>query len=69
MNYGKLQLSFILLLIMTLILSLTCFFVVKNLLLTITSVIAMLLCILGLVYCIKKEEHTHQNDQKNNLPH
>lgn len=69
MNYGKLQLSFILLLIMTLILSLTCFFIVKNLLFTITSVIAMILCILGLIYTIKKEEKVKKSDQKNNLPH
>lgn len=55
MNYGKLQLSFILLLTMTTILTLTCYFIVKHILLTITSFIALLLCILGLIYTIKAE--------------
>ena len=64
MNYGKLQLSFILLLIMTLILSLTCFFIVHHLFFTITSLIAMILCLLGLVYTIKKEEEVKKSHSK-----
>ena len=60
MQYSKLQLSFILLLIMTIILSLTCFFILKNFVLTGTSVIAMILCIIGLCYAIHKEA-----DEKN----
>lgn len=60
MNYGKLQLSFTLLLAMTTILSLTCFFLVKHIILTITSIIAMLLCILGLIYTLKAENKKSQ---------
>lgn len=64
MNYSKLQFSFILLLIMTIILSLTCFFLVKNLLFTVTSLVAMIGCIGGLVYSIKQEaiyKEAHKN--------
>ena len=55
MNYGKLQFSFILLLVMTIILSLTCLFVIKHLLFTLTSLVAMVICIVGLIYSIKAE--------------
>ncbi|MBE6022963.1 MAG: hypothetical protein E7231_06985 [Cellulosilyticum sp.] len=68
MNYGKLQLSFTLLLIMTVILSLTCFFIVKNLLLTLTSFIAMVLCIVGLAYTIQKEAYETEHNKDKNLP-
>jgi len=68
MNYGKLQLSFTLLLMMTVILSLTCFFIVKNLLLTLTSFIAMVLCIVGLAYTIQKETYEAEHNKDKNLP-
>lgn len=59
MNYGKLQLSFILLFVMAIILSLTCFFLIKNILLTLTSVIAGILCIIGLIYSLHQENLLH----------
>ena len=61
MNYRKLQLSFLLLLIMTIILSFTCLFIVKHFILTITSIIAMLLCITGLIYTLKAEHAAQCN--------
>lgn len=61
MNYGKLQLSFILLFIMSTILSLTCFFLIKHFILTATSVISMILCIIGLLYAIKDENNQTKN--------
>lgn len=66
MNYGKLQLSFILLLVMTIILSLTCLFIMRHLILTLTSLIAMVLCIIGLIYSIKAE-NTHKQKNKDSI--
>lgn len=57
-NYSKLQLSFILLLIMTVIQLLTALFVLKLFWLVFTSLVAATLCIIGLVYSIKKESST-----------
>ena len=60
MNYSKLQLSFTLLLIMTVIQFLTNLFIIKKSWLTITSLIAMGLCILGIIYILRKESnHKH----------
>jgi len=60
MNYGKLQLSFILLFIMTVIQFLTSLFIVKNVWLTLTSFIAMGLCLWGIFYIFQKEsKHKH----------
>lgn len=50
MNYGKLQLSFILLLIMTVLQFLVAALVLHHILITILSVIAAILCIVGLVF-------------------
>ena len=50
MNYGKLQLSFILLLIMTILQFLVAAFVLHHLIITILSITAALLCISGLVF-------------------
>ena len=55
MNYGKLQLSFILLLIMTVIQLLTAIFILQKLWLVCTSIIAIILCIIGLIYAVRKE--------------
>lgn len=55
MNYGKLQLSFILLFLMTIIQLLTSVFIVKKSWLILTSLIAMGLCIWGIVYILQKE--------------
>lgn len=58
MNYHKLQLSFILLLIMTTIQLITSLLVLQKLWLVITSLIAITLCIVGIIYTIHKEtEH------------
>ncbi|MBU3804091.1 MAG: hypothetical protein H9872_04960 [Candidatus Cellulosilyticum pullistercoris] len=60
MNYGKLQLSFILLFIMTVIQLLTSLFIVKKSWLTLTSLIAMGLCIGGIFYILQAEsKHKH----------
>lgn len=50
MNYGKLQLSFICLLVMSVIQFVTSFLVLHNILITLLSIIAILLCIGGLAY-------------------
>lgn len=55
MNYHKLQLSFVLLLIMTIIQLLTSLLIIKKLWMTSTSIIAVALCLLGLIYTIRKE--------------
>ena len=54
MNYKKLQLSFTLLLIMTLIQLFTALFIVHKVWLIVLSVLAVGLCILGLCYAAKK---------------
>ncbi|MEE1070869.1 MAG: hypothetical protein U0L26_00475 [Cellulosilyticum sp.] len=64
MNYGKLQLSFILLLAMTTILMLTCLLVVHKPILALTSFIAMLLSITGIIFTLKAEgisKNKHEN--------
>lgn len=61
MNYSKLQLSFILLLVMTVIQLLTALFVLKLFWLVCTSLVAATLCIIGLVYSIKKETYSSKN--------
>lgn len=66
MNYGKLQLSFILLLVMTIILTLTCLFIVKSVLFTGTSIVAMVLCILGLNYTFKQEARSKEKENNKN---
>ena len=55
MNYNKLELSFILLLIMTVIQLLTGLLIVKKVWLVCFSLIAIALCILGLIYTLRKE--------------
>ena len=50
MNYGKLQLSFILLLIMTILQFLVAVLVLHHMLITILSIIAAMLCIIGLIF-------------------
>lgn len=50
MNYGKLQLSFILLLIMTILQFLVAVLVLHHMLITILSIIAAILCIIGLIF-------------------
>ncbi len=54
MNYGKLQLSFILLLIMVILQFLVATLVLHHMLITILSVIAALLCIVGLIFVQRK---------------
>lgn len=60
MNYSKLQLSFILLFLMTVIQLLTSLFIVKKSWLTLTSLIAMGLCIWGIIYVLQKESKHKQ---------
>lgn len=62
MNYNKLELSFILLLIMTVIQLLTGLFVIKKLWLICFSLIAIALCIWGLIYTIRKEATAKEKD-------
>lgn len=50
MNYSKLKLSFFLLLIMSVLQFLTSLFILHHMLLTLLSVGAIVLCLLGLAY-------------------
>lgn len=54
MNYGKLQLSFILLLVMVTLQFLVAAFVLHHLLISILSIIAAMFCILGLLFVYQK---------------
>ena len=54
MNYDKLQLSFILLLVMSIIQCLTAALILHNALITLFSVIAIILCISGLFFTSHK---------------
>ncbi|WP_180270657.1 hypothetical protein [Sporanaerobium hydrogeniformans] len=53
MNYNKLQLSFILLLVMAILQLFTALFIVHKLWLICLSVLAILLCLAGLLYVSK----------------
>lgn len=64
MNYSKLQLSFILLLAMTAILTLTCLLIVHKPIFALTSFIAMILCVVGLIYTIKAEALEKKSPKK-----
>lgn len=65
MNFGKLQLSFMLLLIMTVIHLITAIFIVKKVWLICSSLVAMSLCVIGLIYALRKEaESNKQKHQK-----
>lgn len=55
MNYNKLQLSFLLLLIMLILQLIVNLYLLKKTWLTFTSVIAITLCLSGLVYAVRKE--------------
>jgi len=50
MNYSKLKLSFLLLLLMTIVQFLTSLLVLHNLILTLLSLTATIVCILGFIY-------------------
>lgn len=54
MNYSKLRLSFLLLLIMTIIQFLTSLLVLHHLVLTLVSITAIVLCLLGFIYINNK---------------
>ena len=55
MDYSKLQLSFVFLLIMCIIQLLTGILIVHNLLISILSLIAIGVCIIGLIYTGTKQ--------------
>lgn len=56
MNYSKLNLSFLLLLLMTGIQFTVGLFILHNLVITLLSAIAAVLCLLGLIYTYKKNK-------------
>lgn len=53
MNYNKLLISFFLLFLMTVIHLFLSLFILHSLLLVVCSIIAMILCIIGLIYVSK----------------
>lgn len=55
MDYSKLQLSFVFLLIMCIIQLLTGIFIVHSLLICILSILAIGICIIGLIYTGTKQ--------------
>lgn len=59
MNYSKLKSSFFILLLMTILQFLVSLFILHHTLITVLSVGAMILCIVGLIYISKQE-----NDKK-----
>lgn len=61
MNYQKLQLAYIILLVMLTIHLLINLLVLKKIWLTITTLIAIVCCIAGLIYAIKSEEKSGKN--------
>ena len=63
MNYNKLQLSFVLLLIMTIIQLLTGLLIIKKLWLILFSLVAATLCIIGLLYTMRKETEAKEKDK------
>lgn len=54
MDYGKLKLSFVFLIVMCLIQLLTGLFIIQNTLISILSIIALILCIGSLCYISNK---------------
>lgn len=59
MNYSKLKSSFFILLLMTILQLLVSLFILHHTIITILSIGAMILCIVGLIYISKQE-----NDKK-----
>lgn len=64
MNYEKLQLSYILLMLMCVIQLLTNLFILHKMWLTITSIGVLLLCILGFIYTLYKASPKHSSPPK-----
>lgn len=67
MNYNKLQLSFILLLIMLVIQLFVGIFILHKLWLILSSILVIALCLWGLIYTIRKEAQSLEQKKESSF--